>query len=38
MFRERLWAIGDVGLDFWIVEEKKEREFQREIFLTPRGT
>lgn len=30
--RGRLWAIGEVGLDFWVVREEKEREVQREIF------
>lgn len=30
--REDLRAIGEVGLDYWIVKEEKEREIQREIF------
>ena len=28
----KLWAIGEVGLDFWIAKEDAERELQREIF------
>jgi TatD DNase family protein len=31
--RERLVAIGEVGLDHWKVKEPHEREVQREIFL-----
>ncbi|CAB5120267.1 Putative deoxyribonuclease YcfH [Olavius algarvensis associated proteobacterium Delta 3] len=31
--RGRLWAIGEVGLDFWVVKEEKERALQREIFI-----
>jgi TatD DNase family protein len=30
--KERLAAIGEVGLDYWIVKEESERETQREIF------
>jgi len=30
--RSRLWAIGEVGLDFWVVKEEKQRELQRDIF------
>jgi TatD DNase family protein len=30
--RSRLWAIGEVGLDFWVVKEEPERAVQREIF------
>ena len=30
--RSRLWAIGEVGLDFWVVKEEQQRELQREIF------
>ncbi len=30
--RDRLFAIGEVGLDFWAVKEEPEREVQREIF------
>lgn len=30
--RSRLWAIGEVGLDYWIVKEEEERGLQREIF------
>lgn len=30
--RERLVAIGEVGLDYWAVKEKPEREIQEEIF------
>ncbi len=30
--RSRLWAIGEVGLDFWVVKEEKERAVQQEIF------
>jgi TatD DNase family protein len=29
--RERLWAIGEVGLDYWIVKEEEKRGVQREI-------
>ncbi len=28
----RLWAIGEVGLDYWVIKEEGERELQREIF------
>jgi TatD DNase family protein len=31
--RERLAAIGEVGLDHWKVQDPAERELQREIFL-----
>ncbi len=30
--RESLFAIGEVGLDFWAVKEASEREIQKEIF------
>jgi len=30
--RERLVAIGEVGLDYWAVKENPEREIQKEIF------
>lgn len=30
--KDRLAAIGEVGLDYWIVKEESEREIQREIF------
>jgi len=30
--RSQLIAIGEVGLDHWIVKEEKDRELQREIF------
>jgi len=30
--REKLWAIGEVGLDHWVVKEDAGRELQREIF------
>jgi TatD DNase family protein len=30
--RARLAAIGEVGLDHWMVKEEKDREVQREIF------
>jgi len=29
---DQLVAIGEVGLDYWVVKEEKEREIQREIF------
>lgn len=29
---EKLVAIGEVGLDYWVVKEEAEREIQREIF------
>ena len=29
--RSRLFAIGEVGLDYWIVKEDSEKEIQREI-------
>jgi TatD DNase family protein len=28
----KLWAIGEVGLDYWKVKEEEGRELQREIF------
>jgi TatD DNase family protein len=31
--RNRLVAIGEVGLDYWMVKEESGREIQREIFL-----
>ena len=30
--KDRLAAIGEVGLDYWIVKEESQREIQREIF------
>jgi TatD DNase family protein len=30
--RSKLWAIGEVGLDYWKVKEEAERDIQREIF------
>ena len=30
--KDRLAAIGEVGLDYWIIKEECERETQREIF------
>ncbi len=30
--RARLWAIGEVGLDFWVVKESSDRELQANIF------
>lgn len=30
--RARLWAIGEVGLDHWVVKEADERAIQKEIF------
>jgi TatD DNase family protein len=30
--RQRLLAIGEVGLDFWLAKEESEREVQQEIF------
>lgn len=30
--RQELVAIGEVGLDYWVVQEDSERELQREIF------
>jgi len=30
--RERLVAIGEVGLDYWAVKEEPERKIQKEIF------
>ncbi|MGD9157826.1 MAG: TatD family hydrolase [Desulfobacteraceae bacterium] len=35
MIREnhvRLWAIGEIGLDFWVAKEAKDRELQEKIF------
>lgn len=29
----RLWAIGEVGLDFWITKEQKDRDRQQAFFL-----
>jgi len=29
---KKLFAIGEVGLDYWLVKEESEREIQREIF------
>ena len=30
--RARLFAVGEVGLDFWVVKEASDRELQKEIF------
>jgi TatD DNase family protein len=30
--RDRLVAVGEVGLDFWVVKDEAQREMQREIF------
>ncbi len=30
--RDRLAAIGEVGLDYWIVQEPERQEIQRQIF------
>ena len=30
--RDKLVAIGEVGLDYWMVKEESDREIQREIF------
>ncbi len=30
--RDRLAAIGEVGLDYWIIKNEREREIQRDIF------
>jgi TatD DNase family protein len=30
--RSGLWAVGEVGLDYWMVQEEEARELQREIF------
>ncbi len=29
---EQLFAIGEVGLDYWVVKEKEDREIQKDIF------
>jgi TatD DNase family protein len=31
--RNRLWGIGEVGLDFWVVKEDSDRTIQKEIFI-----
>ena len=31
--QEKLWAIGEVGLDYWIAKGERERCRQRDIFL-----
>jgi TatD DNase family protein len=31
-YRQELAAIGEVGLDYWAVQEEKDRELQQEIF------
>jgi TatD DNase family protein len=31
--REKLAAVGEVGLDYWVVQDEAERELQREIFV-----
>lgn len=30
--RKALWAIGEVGLDFWVVKSEEARSLQKEIF------
>lgn len=30
--QEQLAAVGEVGLDYWVVQDESERELQREIF------
>jgi TatD DNase family protein len=30
--RDKFFAIGEVGLDYWVVKQESEREIQREIF------
>jgi TatD DNase family protein len=30
--KEKLFAIGEVGLDYWLIKEESEREIQRKIF------
>jgi len=30
--RDRLAAVGEVGLDYWVVQDESERQLQREIF------
>lgn len=30
--RKKFWAIGEVGLDYWVIKEEAEQEVQREIF------
>jgi TatD DNase family protein len=30
--REKLAAVGEVGLDYWVVQDESKRELQREIF------
>jgi TatD DNase family protein len=30
--RSRLTAIGEVGLDFWVIKEERDREIQQQIF------
>ena len=32
--KDRLYAIGEVGLDYWKVQDESDREIQREIFRT----
>jgi len=31
--RGRLWAIGEVGIDHWVVKEEAQLELQKEIFI-----
>ena len=31
--RARLWAIGEVGLDFWVAKDSQDRELQTRIFM-----
>lgn len=30
--RKKFWAIGEVGLDYWVIKEEAEQDMQREIF------
>jgi TatD DNase family protein len=30
--RQHLWAVGEVGLDFWVVKEDSQKALQKEIF------
>ncbi|HMB31056.1 MAG TPA: TatD family hydrolase, partial [Desulfohalobiaceae bacterium] len=32
--KHQLWAIGEVGLDFWQVQDKRYQEIQQEIFAS----
>ena len=30
--RHRFYAVGEVGLDFWLIKEEEKREIQKEVF------